>query len=186
MVQAATGMQQALTAEQQLIRQEALVTAKEMAYRQLIADPAVDLHGPQAQALLAETIKHSIELNKVYSTVAVQRSTAALAATLGAGAGTSVSTSTPPPPRPALHAPTVPVGPLEQKKEHRRAQLADHWKQVQNFLATCPETHLVERQRAYENYLAAFTQFEFDFPPETPPANTACCRREVEAAEAGV
>ncbi len=44
----------------------------------------------------------------------------------------------------------------------------------------------MERQKAYDNYLAAFTQFEVDFPPETPSASTARCRRKAEAAEAGV
>ncbi len=160
--------------------------AKEMAYRQLIANPAVDMHGPQAEALQAEAKKLRTEFNKVYSAGALRRSTATPAATLGAGADTSASTSMPPPPRPAPRASTILVETPEQRKEHRQKQLADHWKQVQNFLATCPETNLVERQKAYDNYLAAFTQFEVDFLPETPPASTARCRREAEAAEAGV
>ncbi len=38
----------------------------------------------------------------------------------------------------------------------------------------------------YDDYLAAFTQFEVEFPPETPPASTARHRREVGVADAGV
>ncbi len=165
------------------------MTAKEMAYRQLIAGPAVDLHGQQAQALLAEMMKLRAELNNEHSIGAAQRSTATPAATLGAGAGTSASTSALPPlllPRSAPSIPTVLVEMLEQRKDHRRKQLADYWKQVQNFSATCPMTNLVERQKAYNTYLAAFTQFEIDFPPETPPVSTTRCRRETDAAGVGV
>ncbi len=116
MAQAAAGVHQVLTAEQQRVQQEALVIAKEMAYRQLIADLAIEIHRPQAQALHAEMTKLCTEFNKVYSIGAVQRSTAALAATLGVGAGMSASTSTPLLSRLALHAPTVPVETPEQKK----------------------------------------------------------------------
>ncbi len=65
---------------------------------------------------------------------------------------------------------------LGQKKERQRKQLENHWKQVQNFLSTCPENQLVERQKVYDAYLAAFEQFEIEFPPETPPASTARSR----------
>ncbi len=34
--------------------------------------------------------------------------------------------------------------------------------------------------------MAALTLFEAEFPPETPPVSTARCRREADAAEAGV
>ncbi len=160
--------------------------AKEMAYQQLIADTATDINGLQARALLAEAVKLRAEYNQVYLSSEAQRSTAAPAATLGAGAGTGASTSTPLPSRSVPAAPTASVDTVEQRKDRRQKQLADHWKQVQNFLATCRTTNLVERQKAYDNYLAAFTQFEVDFPPETPPANTARCRREADAADAGV
>ncbi len=66
MEQAAANAHQVSTAEQQRARQEALVTAKEMAYQQLIADSAVDLHGLQAQALLAEMMRLHTELNNVH------------------------------------------------------------------------------------------------------------------------
>ncbi len=122
----------------------------------------------------------------MYLSSEAQRSTAAPAATLGTGAGTSASTSMPLLSRSVPTAPTASVDTVEQRKDRHRKQLADHWKQVQNFLATCLMTNLVERQKAYDNYLAAFTQFEVDFPPETPPANTARCRREADAADAGV
>ncbi len=36
----------------------------------------------------------------------------------------------------------------------------------------------------YDDYLAAFTQFEVEFLPETPPASTARHRRELDMAEA--
>ncbi len=160
--------------------------AKGTAYRQLIADPTVDIHGSQAEALHAEVKRLRAEFNKVYSSSVTRGSTAAPAATLGAGAGTSASTSAPLPSRPVRSAPTALVETFEQRKDCRWKQLTDHWKQVQNFLATCPTTNLVECQKAYDNYLAAFTQFEVDFPPETPPANTARCRREADAADAGV
>ncbi len=65
-------------------------------------------------------------------------------------------------------------------------QLVNHWRQVQNFLATCPATNLVERQEAYDNYLAAVTQFELDFQSEPESANTAHCRGETDTAGAGV
>ncbi len=100
MAQAAAGMQQVLIAEQRHARHEAVVIAKETAYRQLIADTAIDLNGPQAQALLAEALKLCAEFNEVYSSGAAQKSTAAPAATLGMGAGTNLFTSAPPLPRP--------------------------------------------------------------------------------------
>ncbi len=81
------------------------MTAKEAEYRQLIANPATDVNGPQAEALRAEVTMLRAEFNKANSRSAAQGSTAAPAATLGAGAGTS--TSAPLPPRPAPSAPTV-------------------------------------------------------------------------------
>ncbi len=91
--------------------------AKETEFRQLVSNPAADMHGLQAEALLAEAKGLCAEFNKVYSPSVAQRLTAALAATLGAGVGTNASTSVPPPPRSALRAPTVPVETFEQKKE---------------------------------------------------------------------
>ncbi len=47
-------------------------------------------------------------------------------------------------------------------------------------------TNLVERQEAYNNYLAAVTQFELDFPSEMLSANTTRCRSGTDTAGAGV
>ncbi len=75
-------------------------------------------------------------------------------------------------PRPAPSVLIAPVETFTQKRTCRQRQLADHWKQVQNFLATCPATNLVEHQGAYDAYLSASAQFEMDFPPEVLPVNT--------------
>ncbi len=48
-----------------------------MAYQQLIANTAIDMHGPQAKVLQAEAEKLHAEFNKVYSTGPAQRSVAA-------------------------------------------------------------------------------------------------------------
>ncbi len=55
--QAVAGVHSVPTAEQKRVQLEALVIAKETAYRQLIADMTVDMHGLQAQALQAESAK---------------------------------------------------------------------------------------------------------------------------------
>ncbi len=134
-------------------------------------------------------MKLRAEFDKVYSPNIVQGSMAAPVAPLGAGAGNSTPISAPPPPLPprlAPSAPTVPVEMLEQRKECRQKQLANHWKQVQNSLATCLATNLLERQEAYDTYLTATAQFKLDFPPEVPPVNTTRCRSETDTAGAGV
>ncbi len=118
---------------------------------------AIDMHGPQAKALQAEVKRLRMEFNQAYSPSVAQRSAATPAATLGAGAGTSASTSAPLLPLSPRLAPSALTEMLGQRKDRRRKQLADHWKQVQNFLAMCPATNLVECQNAYDTYLAAVT-----------------------------
>ncbi len=178
MEQATAGMHQVSTAEQQRARQEAVVITKETAYRQLIADLTINLNGPQAQALLAEALK----LRAEYTCVHLSGSTAAPAVPLDAGAGIATSTGA----RVAPSELTAPVQTSEQRKDHRRKQLTNHWKQVQNFLAACPTTNLVERQEAYDNYLDAVTQFELDYPSGKLSANIARCRSETNTVGAGV
>ncbi len=184
--QAVAGAPQVLTAEQKQAQHEALVIAKETAYRQLIANTAADMYGPQATALQAECTKLHAEYNRLYLSSATQGSTSALVAAQGAGASTSSSTSMPPPPRLAPIALSAPVETPEQKKVHQRKQLDQHWRQVQKFLSTCPMDQTEKRQKAYEDYLAAFEQFEVEFPLETPPVSTARQRREAGAADASV
>ncbi|MCP4539913.1 MAG: hypothetical protein GY832_22465, partial [Chloroflexi bacterium] len=153
--------------------------AAEAAYRQLIGNTIVDVNGPEAETLRNSAKRWRTEFDQIYGPSIAQKSMATPAANLGVGAGASASISAPVPPlssRPTPSAPTVPVEAPEQRKEKRRMQLVNHWKQVQNFLATCPETNLVERQKAYDDYLAALAQFEFDFLTETLSANTARCR----------
>ncbi len=107
------------------------MTANETAYRQLIANPAVDMYGPQAEALQAEAKRLRIDFNRVYSTNAAQRATAAPAATLGVGAGINASTSALPLPllpRLAPGAPIVPVETFDQRKDRCQKRLTEHWR----------------------------------------------------------
>ncbi len=62
--QAVAGAHQVPTAEKRA-QHEALVITKETAYQQLIANTAVDMHGPQAMALQAERAKLRAEYNKL-------------------------------------------------------------------------------------------------------------------------
>ncbi len=111
-------MPQVPTTEQKQAQHEALVIAKEMAYRQLIANLTVRVHGPQATALQAESAKLHTDFDKMYPSSATQESTSAPAAAQGAGASTSSFTSVQLPPGPTPRTPTTPVETFEQNEEH--------------------------------------------------------------------
>ncbi len=68
--QAVAGAPQVPTAEQKWAQHEAVVIAKETAYRQLIANTAVDMYGLQAEALQAECKKLHAEYNDVVKKIA--------------------------------------------------------------------------------------------------------------------